>query len=153
MIVGAALAIGAATFNQIYHDSGSTSAPMPNGKLTPGAVFKDITAKEICVKGYAQKVRNVTQGTKNRIYKSYGITSHKPGQYEIDHLISLELGGTNDEDNLWPQPYHGSWNAHHKDALENKLHQMVCEGLITLEEAQREISTNWVEAYEKYISN
>lgn len=125
---------------------------MPDPKLTPGVVLTTDKDK-ICEKGYSQTVRHVTQSEKDRVYSSYGIRSHKPGEYEVDHLISLELGGSNDQKNLWPQPYSGNWNAHQKDALENKLHQMVCEGLITIEEAQKEISTNWVAAYEKYISN
>lgn len=125
---------------------------MPNPKLTPGAVLTTDKDK-ICEKGYAQTVRHVPESEKKKVYSSYGIRSHKPGEYEVDHLISLELGGSNDQKNLWPQPYSGNWNAHQKDALENKLHQMVCEGLINIEEAQKEISTNWVAAYEKYISN
>ena len=40
--------------------------------------------------------------------------------------MSLELGGANTSDNLWPQPYDGEWNAHDKDRLENKLHHIVC---------------------------
>ncbi len=120
--------------------------------MTPGVALQ-VTKEQICVKGYAQSVRNVTQTEKNQVYKRYGITSHKPGAFEIDHDISLELGGSNDLENLWPQSYSGDWNAHLKDKLENKLHEMVCEGPITLEEAQREISTDWIAAYEKYISN
>ena len=75
-------------------------------------------------------------------------------QYEVDHLISLELGGANDIKNLWPQSYVSTpYNARMKDALENKLHAMVCANQITLVEAQKEISTDWIAAYKKYVTN
>src|SRR5262249_28241155 len=85
-------------------------------------------------------------------YAAYGITSHQPREYEVDHLISLELGGSNSIKNLWPQSYLTQpYNAHVKDVLENKLHKMVCDGTIDLRTAQREIATNWIEAYRKYV--
>ena len=57
---------------------------------------------------------------KNLVYQKYGTAVCQgvcsgPQGCEIDHLISLELGGANTEDNLWPQPYDGDWNAHDKD--------------------------------------
>ena len=51
-----------------------------------------------------------------------------PYQHEVDHLISLELGGSNAIRNLWPEPYAGRWGARTKDVLENRLHDLVCEG-------------------------
>jgi hypothetical protein len=106
------------------------SARMPDSDKTPGnASYR--TVDQICVKGSAKDERNVSEAAKREVYESYGIEkckgycSGKQG-CEIDHLISIELGGANTEDNLWPQPYDGDWNAHDKDRLENKLHQMVC---------------------------
>ena len=67
--------------------------------------------------------------------------------YEEDHLISLELGGNpTDERNLWPEPYTTSISdggAKIKDTVENYLHKQVCNGSITLAQAQTEISTDW----------
>jgi len=37
-----------------------------------------------------------------------------------------------------------------KDALERKLHKLVCAGQLDLEKAQHEIASNWVEACKKY---
>ena len=37
--------------------------------------------------------------------------------------------------------------------LENKLHELVCHGSLNLEEAQQGISTNWIEAYKKYMDS
>ena len=70
----------------------------------------------------------------------------------MDHLISLELGGSNSIKNLWPQSYETQpWNAHVKDALENELHDEVCSGRLDLATAQHDIATDWIAAYKKYF--
>ncbi len=131
--------------------SSPADAPyLPNSQLTPGDAL-DVTTSDICVSGYSSKVRDVPTSVKDQVYKEYGITSHKPGQYEVDHLISLELGGSKSVRNLWPQSYTGNWNAHIKDKLENTLHDDVCAGKVDLKTAQREISTDWIAAYKKYV--
>jgi hypothetical protein len=124
---------------------------LPNPGRTPGDVL-DVTPKDFCVSGYTAKVRNVSEAEKNSVYQEYGITSHKPGAYEVDHLISLELGGSNSVRNLWPQSYSGEWNAHIKDDLENKLHELVCSGRVDMKTAQQAIATNWIAAYQKYMN-
>ena len=108
-------------------------------RFTPGAVLTTDEAT-VCVTGYSATVRNVTEATKNKIYALYGITSHAPKEFEIDHDISLEIGGSNDPKNLWPESYiTWPWNAHVKDKLENYLHKLVCtDKTITLAEAQAE---------------
>lgn len=70
-----------------------------------------------------------------------------PNKYEVDHLISLELGGSNSIKNLWPEP--GFPNP--KDKLENRLHAMVCSGQISLLQAQHDIATNWVQSYRTLV--
>ncbi|MEI5617048.1 HNH endonuclease signature motif containing protein, partial [Streptomyces brasiliscabiei] len=83
----------------------------PDPKLSPGDVNPDLTAAVLSSPGFTtKKYRNVPQSVKDQVYAEYNITSHKPGDYEVDHIISLELGGSNDIKNLWPQPYHGLWN-------------------------------------------
>ena len=100
-----------------------------------------------------EKVRNVPAEMKRQVYREYGITSHGPGDYEIDHLIPLELGGSNSIKNLWPESHRTSpWNAQVKDRLEGKLHDLVCSGQLDLKTAQQAIASNWIEAYKKYIS-
>ena len=126
---------------------------LPNNTLTPGVVNKGATKDMICTPGYSSSVRHVTQKTKDFVYKQYGIVYHQPGDYEIDHLISLELGGSNDQKNLWPQSYKTQpWNAHVKDKLENKLHDMVCDGELELQDAQDMIAKDWVGAYCKIFN-
>ena len=124
---------------------------LQNHELTPGSVFPNATREVICVKGYTKQVRHVSGETKQERYRAYGIPHHRPGDYEMDHLISLELGGNNEPANLWPELYHGQNNAHVKDKLENELHRLVCNGTIPLEQAQREIATDWLAAYRKYV--
>jgi hypothetical protein len=38
-----------------------------------------------------------------------------------------------------------------KDALEDRLREMVCDGTLDLTEAQREIAGDWIGAYKKYF--
>lgn len=127
------------------------AADLPSD-LTPGADL-DVGKEQICQPGYAHSVRHVEGSLKRRVYLEYGIAKHRPDEYEIDHLISLELGGSNDIKNLWPQSFETEpWNAHMKDKLEDRLHSMVCDGEIDLKEAQRAIATDWIAAYQKYVS-
>lgn len=127
------------------------SAALPNPSLTPGDVLTTNLSK-ICASGYTQTVRDVPEPLKLEVYREYGITAHQPGEYEVDHLISLELGGSNSLRNLWPESYvTAPLNAHVKDAIENKLHELICSGQLAVNTAQQEIAQNWVAAYQKYI--
>jgi hypothetical protein len=67
--------------------------PLLDPKLTPGDTF-EVTAQDVCVPGYAKKVRAVPAWLKRRAYAEYGITQYKTGDYEVDHLIPLSLGGS-----------------------------------------------------------
>jgi len=124
---------------------------VPDPAKTPGDVLT--TDKDtICTKGYTKTVRNVPEFLKGQIYRSYGITEHKAKEYEIDHLISLELGGSNSARNLWPESYETQpLNAHTKDKLENRMHSLICKGKLDLKQAQDEIAKDWMGAYRKYI--
>lgn len=119
---------------------------LPDPACTPGAVLTT-DSRVVCVSGYASKTRDVTTSTKNKAYAEYGITSHKAGEYEVDHLISLELGGSNDIANLWPEAADANPGYHEKDKVENYLHGLVCSGAMTLQQAQYEIATDWVSIY------
>jgi hypothetical protein len=123
----------------------------PDPVMTPGAIDSAATNEKICTVGYTSTVRNVPDSVKKQVFTNYKIDS-KSDKFEVDHLISLELGGSNDIKNLWPQSYTTvPWNAHKKDVLENKLHKMICEGKITMQQAQQEISSDWIVAYTKYV--
>ena len=105
---------------------------------------------DICVTGYTKKVRNVPAAVKRQVYAAYRVVN-TPGAYEVDHLIPLELGGSNSLKNLWPESYNIEWNAHIKDELENRLHGLACRGTVPLRQAQQEIATDWIAAYQKYF--
>ena len=134
---------------------------LPDKKLTPGAILTS-NATITCVSGYAGKTRNVPDSVKRKVFIAYfGVFPSNRKDYEVDHLISLELGGSNDIKNLWPQSYVTSpLNAHIKDRLEDWMAESVKSTLKTkgpseasalLSKYQKEIATNWVAAYKKYI--
>ena len=84
--------------------------------------------------------------------KKYGYPLADTHDYEEDHLVPLCLAGApQDPANLWPQPRFGEWNADRKDKLEAKLCRLTCDGKVPLAEAQREIATDWIVTYRKYI--
>jgi hypothetical protein len=122
------------------------NGPMPDGACTPGAVL-NVSANEVCKSGYASSVRNVPTSVKDKVYAEYGINSRSPGQYEVDHLVSLELGGSNDIANLWPEAASPTPGFHEKDKVENYLHDQVCSGKMSLADAQRLIASNWISVY------
>jgi hypothetical protein len=129
------------------------SGGLPDSACTPGAIFADATEAQICQSGYAGSVRNVPESEKNQAYAEYGIASHSTGQYEVDHLVSLELGGSNDIANLWPELASPTPGFHQKDQVEDYLHDQVCSGAISLAAAQQEIATNWLAVYDNSIQN
>lgn len=122
---------------------------LPDRACTPGAVFAGVTSQQVCEAGYATSVRDVPAALKQTIYEAYGITSHQAREYQVDHLISLELGGSNESANLWPQPALPLPGYHQKDQLESYLHDQVCSGKLSLAEAQEKIATSWSAAYQK----
>jgi hypothetical protein len=92
----------------------------------------------------------------------FGRVPGMQGRYEIDHLDSLDLGGSNDPKNLWPESYYTEqFNAHVKDKLEDRLaanvrHKLERRGhdaaTALLKQCQDEIATDWIAAYHKYVS-
>lgn len=126
---------------------------LPDPSLTPGKA--DTMDMNIICHQSTKARRNVTQTTKNKVCISYGLHPHCDGQntYEIDHLISIELGGAESIDNLWPQSRDRkvACNAWDKDRLENKVHEAVCGGKMALEDAQRRIAEDWVTLYNEVM--
>ena len=101
--------------------------------VTPGATLPQDTKDVLCSPSFhTGTVRAVSEATKQQACREYGVDrAHCTGKlYEIDHLISLELGGSNDITNLWPQSYLPTPGAHEKDKVENWLHRQVCSGEI-----------------------
>jgi hypothetical protein len=94
----------------------------------------------------------VAASLQRKVFEEYGIVAAEPRAYEVDYLITPALGGADDIRNLWPQSYSAAvWNARVKDALEDRLHDLVCEGNLELATAQHDISSDWIAAYKKYF--
>lgn len=131
---------------------------LPDSKCTPGAIDPNVTqsniADTICVSGYTSQVRPPTSYTtplKSQLIQAYGYSNVSPSAYELDHLVSLELGGAPySVSNLWPELHTGTANSFEKDKFENYLHRQVCNGNMTLIKAQQEIATNWYANWTSY---
>lgn len=124
---------------------------LPNQAITPGAA-RQVSVAEICSMPHEEVVKTVSPSERQRVFAEYGIPIANSGEYEVDYLITPGLGGEDNIRNLWPEPYNASrWNARVKDALEERLHEMVCSQQIDLSAAQQAISRNWIAAYVKYV--
>jgi hypothetical protein len=112
---------------------------LPDAACTPGAV-ETTSLAVVCGSGTRGR-RDVNRVTKRRVFEAYGLAPHQPpGAYEIDHLVPLGLGGSNEVANLWPEPASG---FHDKDRVEDTLHRRVCSGAMRLDAAQEAIATDW----------
>lgn len=126
-------------------------AQRPDPALTPG-VTRPLSLHAICGTAWGRDRRFVTPSMKKHVFEAYGIPWEQHAKFEVDHLVPRELGGADDERNLWPQPWVGEWNAHLKDRLENQLHKQVCSGRMPLVDAQHIISADWITAYREVIT-
>lgn len=123
---------------------------VPDRTLTPGLAA--LVPKDQICGASPSKNRLVPVALRRRVFEEYGIQHAEPQAYEVDYLITPALGGADDIRNLWPQSYSATlWNARVKDALEDRLHDLVCEGQLDLATAQRDIAADWVGAYKKYF--
>jgi len=129
----------------------SERAALPERSLTPGAT-RNVAVSDVCSIAHEEVVREVPDSMRQEVFQEYGIVNARASDYEIDYLIAPGLGGADDIHNLWPQPFTSrTWNAHVKDALEERLHQLVCSGNLDLHTAQSDISSDWIAAYKKYF--
>ncbi|MCO5994722.1 hypothetical protein [Actinoallomurus rhizosphaericola] len=125
--------------------------PLPDPDCTPGAINPDVKQSNIdqtiCKVGWTKTVRPPTSKTnamKAKSARSYSLSRSATGEY--DHLIPLELGGAPDDPrNLWVEPGH---IPNPKDAVEHKLNDAVCSGLVPLAKAQKAMAARWVTAYD-----
>jgi uncharacterized protein DUF3761 len=128
-----------------------TRGVLADRRCSPGAYYGRLTRTVICSSSFRTgSIRNVPQSEKYDVEREYGLASQRYGRsIEIDHIISLELGGSNAIANLFPEPGSGPSSYHVKDRLENRLHGLVCAGSITLAAARRGIATNWRVLYRR----
>ena len=110
---------------------------LPNPKLTPGRVAQ------------SDKDRGgVTAEMEQKVFARYRLPWSSRAAYKIDHLIPLELGGADTIDNLWPQSLRARpYGPERKELLTEVLLQRVARKQITLEQAQEQIRTDWIDAF------
>ena len=122
-----------------------TSVIYPNSILTPGNVLI-YDADFLCIPGTPGKLDKVSEATKKQVFDSYHITYPTKKDYQLDKYIPLELGGSNNPTNLWPQGVK-SPGYKEKDKVEQYLYQQMCNHQINITTAQEMIMKDWVEVY------
>ena len=130
------------------HAIGAGLYSRPDPRCTRGALNPAVTQanvrQTICQEGWTDTIRppeSVTEPEKAASMTAYG-DAGPISSYEYDHFVPLELGGAvNDPRNLWPEP---GASPNPKDAVEDALNRKVCDGQMTLAQAQRAITTNWI---------
>jgi hypothetical protein len=134
---------------------------LPDPKRTPGSINPAVTQanidETICTAGWANSVRPpsaYTSALKLAQIIEYGYADRDPRHYQEDHLVPLELGGApRDPRNLWPEPNTitlpdgTTIKSGAKDDLEDYLHVEVCAGATRLDDAQRSIAGDWIDAW------
>ncbi|MEQ1869365.1 MAG: hypothetical protein ABL961_05020 [Vicinamibacterales bacterium] len=129
---------------------GEEPGVLPIRSLTPGATLP-LAVAELC-RSIPWEPSPIPATVRAEVLRGYGM-EHVPAQeYELDYLVTPDLGGAPEARNLWPERY-GSriWNAKVKDELETLLTQLVCQGELDLVTAQRDIADDWIAAYKKYF--
>ena len=107
--------------------------------IFPKGVSQNVQVAQLCIAGYTKTIRPPVSYT-NKHKVQWTPAGQKPNEYELDHYIPLQLGGSpTDPNNLWMQ----TWDtARRKDIAESYLHRQMCKGVYTLAEAQEKIR-NW----------
>ncbi len=141
------------------HYGGTTMAPLPDPRCTPGAVDPSVTqanlGQTLCRPGgYTASVRPpqaVTDAYKKVARAAYA-TTVSSSSLELDHLVPLGLGGASSAQNLWPEPNVGdphqydrraTGGTNAKDGVESRLNRAVCSGEVTLAAAQDAVANRW----------
>jgi len=116
------------------------------GSTNP-AVTQDNISRTICTSGYTATIRpsvTYTNSIKKAELLAKGLSWKDAPQYELDHIVPLEVGGHPSHiENLAIQSWVGASGAHVKDALETRVKKLVCAGKISLVEGQQCFLAGW----------
>lgn len=119
-------------------------------------VTEQTMKQTICAPGYTRAVRpssSYTSSVKAKLLRETGLDESLMSEYELDHIVPLELGGHPRElRNLTLQPWGGIHGALRKDSLEHRLHILVCRGELPLNEAQTCIAEDWEACAAEYMA-
>jgi hypothetical protein len=123
----------------------------PDRACSPGAYYSRLTRRVICASRFRTgSIRNVPQSEKFHVEREYGMAATYYGRtIEIDHIVPLELGGSNAIANLFPEPGSGAANYHVKDEVENRAKAEVCDGHLSLHAARQGFARNWEALYRR----
>ena len=114
---------------------------LPNRKLTPGKVARRDEDRH-----------GVTEEMERKVFSRYHIPWRRRPEFKVDHLIPAELGGADTIDNLWPQSlYTLPYNAQRKDLLTQRLLARIAAGEMTITQAQKEISGDWISCFVDHL--
>jgi hypothetical protein len=133
-----------------HYGTAANGDQLQDPACTPGAIDTAVTQANIqstiCVTGYTTTVRppdSITEPAKLQSMMAYS-SPGSASDYEYDHLVPLELGGSSDVRNLFPEAHAGG--SYTKDGVESRLNHVVCSGQVSLAAAQQAIATNWTTA-------
>lgn len=98
---------------------------LPNPAFTPGEIDGSHEVKSLCSGGNKNYPRHVTEATKARVAKQYGVPRSEWPNYEFDHLIAHCAGGSDGPNNIWPQRL---TEARVKDRFEVQWCRDMCAG-------------------------
>ena len=116
-------------------------ALLPNPKLTPGRVAERDKDR-----------RGVAVAMEQKVFARYRLPWARRGEFKIDHLIPLELGGADTLDNLWPQSVRVKpYDADRKEQLTEVLLTKIARRQMTLAQAQEEIRRDWIDAFLDHV--
>ena len=118
--------------------------PSVPGTVNP-AVTQATIGTTICHPGWTTSIRPTeawSEALKRRLLTHSGFKDQHLADYELDHLIPLELGGAPaDLFNLWLEPrYNGQ--SQRGDTAENSMRRKVCAGTLALQTA-RDLIVTW----------
>ncbi len=113
---------------------------LPNKTLTPGKALLE-----------GRLERNAPTWLKRQVFARYGLLWAHRLMYDVDHLVPLCLGGTNDLENLWPHSWKAPYTPRHKCRLESVLRRLVAKGMLSLREAQDHLMQSWVVAFRRFL--
>lgn len=119
---------------------------LPKSALTPGAVTTS-DANVACNLPEHGPNRGIPAAEQTAVYDEYGYTAaSQQRKFVLDYLVPLDLGGANDEANIWPAALRGT-GFYEKVQTDHILRDLVCRRLISLAQAQRELERNWYSAW------
>lgn len=133
-----------------HYETYPDGAIVPDPSCTPGALNHAAVANPrgtICTRGYSTRARRAASYTKP--LKVTGMVSYgsagPPSSYEEDQLVAPEDGGSpRDPKNLWPEYLYGTGGALQKDQAEDRIHELICSGKITVAQGASLLEGDWM---------